>query len=187
MGLLLGFGLILVALESAFDIRGQVLAILGRNPSLTGRTEIWRLVLSMAGDPLIGTGFMSFWEGARADQIRSILQAGIKQAHNGYIEQYLNLGYIGVFLMMLLMLNGLYQTWGRLNKDTPIAMLQLSLILVAVVYNYTEASFYGISNVWLLTLIGLINVPNPAPGPTTNLAQSRPARGPDDMRHRAAP
>ena len=88
------------------------------------------------------------------------LGAGIIQAHNGYLEQYLNLGYIGVAFIGVIMLSGLLKVRRHLNVDYPSAMLRLCFIVTAVLYNYTEASFYGINNMWLLLLLGIIEVPD---------------------------
>jgi len=45
------------------DLGSGVLQSMGRDPTLTGRTDIWKLVLGMAGNPVFGTGFESFWLG----------------------------------------------------------------------------------------------------------------------------
>src|SRR5206468_8738054 len=40
---------------------------MGRDSTLTGRTDIWQRVLTLAGSPLFGTGFESFWLGKRLE------------------------------------------------------------------------------------------------------------------------
>jgi len=40
-----------------------VLHALGRDATLTGRTDIWRAVIPLCPNPLIGAGFESFWNG----------------------------------------------------------------------------------------------------------------------------
>ena len=74
---------------------------MGRDSTLTGRTEIWTHVLWVAGNPLLGTGFESFWLGDRLANVWSIMP-GIQEAHNGYLEVYLNLGWIGVTLLAVI-------------------------------------------------------------------------------------
>ena len=83
---------------------------------------------------------------------------GLNQAHNGYLEQYLNLGYIGVAFIGVIMLSGLLKVRKHVDVDPPGAMLRLCCIVIAVLYNYTEASFYGINNLWLLLLLGIIDI-----------------------------
>jgi len=45
-----------------------------------------------------------------------------------------------------------------LTVNYPLGMLNLCFIVSAVLYNYTEASFYGINNIWLLLLFGITEV-----------------------------
>src|SRR5262249_11389657 len=82
-----------------FDFSEGALTAVGRDPSLTGRTDIWAAVLPLATNPLFGTGFESFWLGDRfvalSSQFSGLL---LNQAHNGYIEMYLNLGWVGLLL-----------------------------------------------------------------------------------------
>src|SRR5262249_31324912 len=122
------------------------------------RTEIWEVVNGLASSPFFGTGFMSFWTGHRLEIIWSKTDIGLNQAHNGYLEQYLNLGYIGVAFIVVIMLSGLLKVRKHLNVDQTKAMIRLCFIVNAILYNYTEASFYGINNMWLLLLIGTIDI-----------------------------
>ena len=55
-----------------FDSSGDIVQDLGRNPTLTGRTAIWDAVLPLAGNPLIGTGYESFWLGKRLEKFWSV-------------------------------------------------------------------------------------------------------------------
>src|SRR5262249_4577493 len=52
---------------------GLMASTTGRDTTtLTGRTEIWKLALSMAGNPMVGTGYESFWLGKRLDAMWAI-------------------------------------------------------------------------------------------------------------------
>ena len=52
------------ALSNAlFSVQSAVLEASGRDASLTGRTGIWQTVLSEPINPLLGTGYASFWLG----------------------------------------------------------------------------------------------------------------------------
>ena len=102
---------------------------------------------------------MSFWTGARLEQAWGLLGLRINQAHNGYIEQYLNLGFIGVAFIVVMLLTGLLRVHRHLRIDPPAGMLRLCLISVAAIYNYTEAAFYGLNNMWILLLLACLEVP----------------------------
>ena len=95
----------------SFGVDEFVVHSLGRNTDLTGRTEIWRTVIPMAQNPVIGVGFESFWN-ASAPRLHRItgpegrMFNNLVSAHNGYIDVYLNLGWVGVFLIALILVSG---------------------------------------------------------------------------------
>ena len=93
-------------------LKDRILELLGRDASLTNRTELWDVVLAQVTDPIVGAGFMSFWTGARMQAIWDGMgRAGINQAHSGYIEQYMNLGFVGVGFISVLMVSSLWKIW----------------------------------------------------------------------------
>src|ERR1700722_2286964 len=116
---------------------------LGRDTTFSGRTEIWAGLLRFAGSPLVGTGFDSFWVGDRLLRIWSAggLLAGINEAHNGYLEMYLNLGWIGILFLAALIVIGYRNISLALRSDREAAILRLAFFVVAIVYDFTEAGF----------------------------------------------
>lgn len=159
IALLVSGSLLFFLLDVAFDVRNIIYEILGRDESLTTRVPIWEFLKGMVTNPILGDGYQSFWSGERLKTIWGFTGRTINQAHNGYLEQYLNLGYIGVFFMGAIILSGLLKVKRQLHVDYPLGMLCLCFIVTAVLYNYTEALFYGINNIWLLTLFGVIEIP----------------------------
>jgi len=159
------FGLLFCAvmaiwlLDEVLGLKNLALSLLGRRPDLTERTDIWRILQGFNTNPIVGVGFMSFWTGARLEEAWKLLGVQINQAHNGYLEQYLNLGYIGVAFIVVIMLSGLLKVRSRLRVDPAGGMLCLCFIFVAALYNYTEASFYGMNNMWMLLLLGCLELP----------------------------
>jgi O-antigen ligase len=143
-------------LDATVHIRDVILGLLGRDPSLTNRTELWEVVRRQEANAWVGAGFMSFWAGDRMKAIWEVLGRGINQAHNGYLEQYLNLGYIGVAFIATIMFAALLRVRKELDTDPAAGMLRLCFLVAAVLYNYTEASFYGINNMWVMLLLGCI-------------------------------
>jgi O-antigen ligase len=147
-------------LEYAFGIKEWVIRMLGREPDLTERTPMWEMLLKMAPNPWIGTGYESFWSGDRLSEIWARMghTTGFIQAHNGYIDTYLNLGIIGVSLIVIAIVVGLVRARQQLEHQYAYAVLRIALILVAVAYNYTEAAFKPVNNVFVLLLIGILEV-----------------------------
>jgi len=149
-----------IVLDTTLGVSDAVIEALGRNATLTERVPMWQFLRGMKTNPVVGTGYMSFWSGERLVIIKETLGVVFNQAHNGYLEQYLNLGYIGIAFIGIILLSGLAKVRRHLKVDYPSAMLRLCFIVTAVLYNYTEASFYGINNMWLLTLLGIIEISN---------------------------
>src|SRR5205807_163653 len=83
-----------------FQSSGDLIQSLGRNPTLTGRTDIWQFVLSIPNSRLVGAGYESFWLGTRLQMgWNAFANFRLQEAHNGYIELFLNLGWIGEILL----------------------------------------------------------------------------------------
>jgi O-antigen ligase len=131
---------------------------MGRDPTLTGRTAIWELVLKLAGNPLIGTGFESFWMGGRLAAVWSVMP-GIQEAHNGYIEVYLNLGWIGSVLLAITVAAGYQSVIARIRQDSIVGRLCLAYFLIGIVYNFTEAGFRMLFIVWIFFLLAIVADP----------------------------
>jgi len=144
--------------DSLLNVTNYAFTLLGRDQTLTNRTEIWSILLSFRTNPFIGTGFMSFWTGDRMRAAWTAIGSPINQAHNGYLEQYLNLGYIGVSFIGLISLAAIVSVRRHLKEDYAAGVLRFCFIVTALLYNYTEASFYGINNIWLLFLVACIDL-----------------------------
>ena len=141
------------------NMGASLLTDMGRDPTLTGRTEIWNQVLALATNPLLGTGFESFWLGDRLQRIWSIWWWHPNEAHNGYIEVYLNLGWIGVGLLSMVIVTGYRDVVTALRRDPQVGSLRLAYLVTAVVYNFTEAAFKEINLVWIFFLLAVAAVP----------------------------
>ncbi|MGC8490543.1 MAG: O-antigen ligase family protein [Syntrophobacteraceae bacterium] len=154
--------LLYLGLNAALDVNRYIIHMLGRRENLTNRTEIWAIVKGMAVNPWIGAGYQSFWLGDRLREIWEKTGSQIIQAHDGYLEQYLELGYIGLTFVIAILLSGLVKIRRLLNRDYAVGMLMLCFVVVSVLSNYTEASFYAISNTWLLTILAVTLPPAPS-------------------------
>jgi exopolysaccharide production protein ExoQ len=84
-----------------FDLFGHLLGAVGKDSTLTGRTEIWaRAKLMMEENPILGTGFQGFWiEGnPYAEDIWHRFQPGRTgfNFHNLWYEIGVTFGYVGL-------------------------------------------------------------------------------------------
>jgi exopolysaccharide production protein ExoQ len=146
-----------VIVAFGLDLNGSFAAALGRDPTLTDRTLIWQAVLSAKTNPIIGTGYESFWLGPRLWIVWKVLP-GINEAHNGYLDMYANLGYIGVGLLFLFLIASYRKIWQTFSKSLSVGSLGLAVWTILLFYNVTEAAFKS-GLLWLTLLLAAIAVP----------------------------
>jgi exopolysaccharide production protein ExoQ len=151
--------LALVAAEPIFGIYASVIKSLGRNLTLTDRTDVWQEALKLQNNPILGAGFESFWLGRRLETLWAKFWWRPIQAHNGYIETYLNLGIAGIVLLV----GQIIETFRKICLDLPrrfeFARLRLGFLFAIVLYNYTEAAFVAVSFVWTIFFLIAVDYP----------------------------
>jgi exopolysaccharide production protein ExoQ len=147
---------------------------LGRDSTLTGRTNIWRSAFTLVHNPLLGAGFESFWVGPRLAQMENLINQGVNQAHNGYIEIYLNLGWVGVLLLGIILIAAYRRILTAVSSNTPEASLRLAYFIVAIAYDFTEAGFKMMNLVWITFLLAAMVPPEgPAQGDPQPLTRNK--------------
>jgi exopolysaccharide production protein ExoQ len=130
-----------VGLQWLFDIYGAILQLLGRTANLTDRTLLWADLLKVEINPFIGTGFESFWLGERLQALWKVWDFRPNQAHNGYLETYLNLGLIGLSLLFGLLISAFRNAVSSFQTDPWWGRLTVGLLVAMLAYNWTEAAF----------------------------------------------
>jgi O-antigen ligase len=78
--------------------------IIGKDPSLTGRTDIWLLLSQAIEDRFwLGYGFGVYWQEPLGPSylVRQVLEWGVPTAHNGWIEIWLSCG-VGIVILFAL-------------------------------------------------------------------------------------
>ncbi len=165
---LLVAAVILVPFSSMFLGLGTGLVQdLGRDTTFTGRTAIWRYAIPMVPNPVVGAGFESFWLGHRIADMERLINQNVNQAHNGYIEVYLNLGFVGLVLLAALLITGYRRIIPDVRSQSNLGSLRLAFFIVAVAYDFSEGGFKMMSPVWFVFLLAIavtpkkIAVPNP--------------------------
>ena len=136
-----------------------IIQAMGRDTTLTARTQLWEDVLRVPVDPLLGTGFESFWLGERAETFWTKYWWKPNQAHNGYLEVFLNSGWVGLALLGFVFVWGYRNIVGTLSYDRELGSLRLAFFVAAVLYNLTEAAFKVIHPVWIVFLLAVTVVP----------------------------
>jgi exopolysaccharide production protein ExoQ len=160
----------LLILQMTFNITESIILSLGRDLTLTGRNEVWAEVLDMTTDPLIGTGFESFWLGKRLETLWAKHWWKPNQAHNGYIETYINMGWLGLLFLsgaifssfrnirkMLILPNDLGKP-AMTNFD--FGRYRMGFLAILIVYNISEAVFKGLHCLFFIFFVIAIEYPH---------------------------
>jgi exopolysaccharide production protein ExoQ len=157
-----------------FGGQAGIVHALGRQTNLTGRTDIWAAVLAETPNWLLGAGFESFWLGPRVARVWSHLSQymHVNEAHNGYLEVYLNLGVIGVSLIALNLLSGYRGSVAAFRRDSGFGGLMLAYVAASSIYSATEAGFRMLDPIWFFFLLAIVGSHSIASGAIGRLKQN---------------
>jgi len=131
--------LILILVGTFMPLSGKIpvkglAQIFGRGETLTGRTEIWNSLLPYVQKHFIlGYGYGGFWTTSLRTSIAS-------HAHNGYLDAILNLGIVGLILLIVFLIK-IAGTCARLiDSGSNIFLLFLAIVFMYLVHNMGEVS-----------------------------------------------
>jgi exopolysaccharide production protein ExoQ len=167
----------LVVAELAFGIFERVAELSGHESTLLGRMELWRDCLAVHTNPVFGAGFESFWSGDRLHLLKEGRPWNPNEAHNGYLETYLNLGLVGLFMLFGLIVATFRKIRLDLLRNPDWGRFELGFLAAIVFYNLTEATFKGLSLTWFVFFIIAMKYP---------LAEYEPAQSPEADRSEEA-
>ena len=152
------------------DAQETFLQTLGEDSTLTGRTELWEDLKRVPINPLVGVGFESFWLGERLDPLWAKYWWQPNQAHNGYFETYLNLGWIGLLLQCAMIVSA-YRIARQQSSvaaahedsdsglDRALGEFKLAFVLAIVMYNATDATFKALHPSFFLFFLVALREP----------------------------
>lgn len=143
---------------------------LGRDPTLTGRTLIWNFIFMKLGDkPWLGYGRSAFW----SHQSKYAAEAGqtlgygliLPHAHNGFIDITLDVGYIGLFIFIIIyftaFIRSIKQAYATNNPED---MWPLGFLIFLAMNNMTESYLLRLSNIyWTLFITVVLSVQQTRP------------------------
>jgi exopolysaccharide production protein ExoQ len=83
-------------------------------------------------------------------QLEGIFYFLPNEAHNGYLETYLTLGSIGVFLLVGLFVATFWKIRRELFRNFEWGRYRLGFLAAVILYNWTEAAFKTLSPLWFI-------------------------------------
>jgi O-antigen ligase len=149
--------LIVPAQIIAIEALPVIAPLLGRDATLTGRVDLWLILPSyIAQRPWLGYGFAGFWIQDSLNVIQIWTSVGWEppQAHNGWLDAMLELGIVGLTLVViqvvLILVNGMRAVVEGREADAQYLVL---MAFVALTYNLAESSLIRPEVIWVMLVI----------------------------------
>jgi exopolysaccharide production protein ExoQ len=131
------------AIVGAVVFRAPLLELLGKSPDLTNRLDIWATVADLASQrPVAGWGWISYWAPwvEPFDDLVVIRGVTYLQAHNAWLDVYLQLGVLGLVVVGLFVLTTLLRTWVyALDGPRNDALVPMALLVAVLVQGLAES------------------------------------------------
>jgi exopolysaccharide production protein ExoQ len=136
-----------------------IFSLFGKDATLTGRTDIWLSVIRMINQhPWWGYGFSGFWNGrlSEAATVWRDVRWHAPHSHNGYLDLWLDLGFVGVALFTISFWNALLRSivWIRLVK-TPDQLWPIMFLIYFTLANVTESSLLSQNNIYWVFYVAI--------------------------------
>jgi O-antigen ligase len=148
LGIILG-GLFVATSALDISLKALVAQSQGKGSDLAGRDLIWSETIRLGMEnPVLGSGYGGFWVDKLFDRLDPGIDNHPLQAHNGYIETFANLGFVGVGLMCLFLLQTLISSVKHIQRDFDYGRLRFVILVIALLMNYTEATIPIALHVW---------------------------------------
>ena len=166
---------------SVYENYKQILLLIGKDATLSGRTQIWRAVMmSIWKHPLIGYGFHGFWTGQSGESSNINLRVSWNPgfAHSGYLETWLGLGGVGLALFAWTFLRAMRDATRVLsNTRATYFGFYLAVVFLTVIVNLDESTLFGAPSLaWMFYLLACIGLRHEAREAFTQGHQARTAR-----------
>jgi O-antigen ligase len=133
-------------LPTPAEIKSYFFVLLGKSETLTGRTALWDLVLSQSRfrSEWIGGGYGGFWDVSydRLAYIASRLGFLPIQAHNGYLEVFNDLGYLGLVMAVGILAFYALHVIRHLFAMPGLVAFHVALCVYVIEVNFSESALF---------------------------------------------
>ena len=133
----------------------SIFSSIGRDTTLSGRTEIWRYVWDKIQlRPWLGYGLSAFWNGfdGPSGYVQLAMRIAIIYAHNGFLDIWLSIGLLGLSVFTLGFVSTTIQSLVLLRKtNTPEGFWPLLFLTYILLSNLTEGTISSMnSSFWAI-------------------------------------
>ena len=157
--ILISIPLCYIAVSSVSNFNmNRISFMLYGDSTFTGRTVIWDFAqYEIDRSPIVGWGYQSFWlvgPGAPSVTDAPGWVKMMPNAHNGYYDTMLEMGYIGLTLLLAFIIATLHAIGRVADRDPARARILLSIALFVIMYNFLESLWMrGFEFLWVVFVI----------------------------------
>ena len=151
----------------------QFFAAIGKDPTLTGRTDIWSAVLRRVAEEPSGHGFAAFWtaEDGPALYVQEEADWEVPNAHNGWLELLLWFGWTGVWTFAAHFALAVAATGSRLWSPDGGAYWAVPVMLLFGLFSLSESTIMQWNNLsWVIYVATLAKLLQVSTGPDRRTA-----------------
>ncbi len=163
MMIVLALGLLIFAVNLDSDtILSKGLELVDRDPTLTGRTELWSTVVMVSERPWFGYGYGAFWRGVDGPSytVWKMTSFDAFYSHNGFLDVWLDLGLVGLAILLLgIAISFRFAVVHWLADPSPENVWQVLFLLYLFISNLTEGTLLAINVLpWILYLTVVMHI-----------------------------
>jgi exopolysaccharide production protein ExoQ len=137
-------------------VSGAFFSSTGKDATLTGRIPLWKdLIRFGRKDIVFGSGYESYWPRYYKEIWAKWTFLPIS-AHNGYVEVLLNLGLLGLAIVIGVISKALALLSTEASLSRPSGQWHLAILILFIISNLTEAWLIVMSLGWNLFLMALM-------------------------------
>ena len=159
------WGVIGVGSLLVLTYRAQIFSLIGKSPDMTGRTKIWKIVLHLIDQrPFQGWGWSSYWVPWVEPYHGLVIINHVPyfQAHNAFLDVWLQLGILGLGLFLLLIGVTFVKLWRLAVRHTSPLYLWPILVFVGIVTQNLTESRILVEIGWVMLVLFAVKVGDPA-------------------------
>ncbi len=145
----------------------QIFYFIGKDPTLTGRTTIWKMVLAaITKQPILGYGYKAFWRGLQGQSANATLGIGwiAASTHNGFLDVWLTLGIGGLALVVYSFLRSFCDAIRCLRMGlTPYLCWCICIVMLVFILSFDETQLMQPNNlIWIMYVMACVGLSNGA-------------------------
>lgn len=143
-----------------------ILEALGKDPTLTGRENIWAAVLDAVHDNLLlGGGYGTGWSTLVGSYMEEVLGRQIGHAHNGYLNMIVDVGVLGLGVTLCFYLTVGFRILSEFvrNRSWELVLFASTLFIFIIVGNWVGSFLMKYNSIfWVMMVCCYCKLSSPA-------------------------